>query len=239
MFRLFSAILYRIYLLFKLYHIIITIPVLYSSTVNRFPLWFPLLHCTQPSKRGGAGQTREEAAQGLSSSFFSNVVAAGWVCFAEASPSTPGSSWTTSSRPTAREAASSSSPTATEVSVCLWPAPCAVQLDSQLPPYMLAAAPHVRFLQYRSHDWVRLTKHCGCSQEMVRGCLASILGWSYLTAHTGRQICCARRWHRGVSIHWTGLLDWTTGMDYWTHPYACAIAVLRSVFHLFTPFWLL
>jgi len=22
----------------------------------------------------------------------------------------------------------------------------------------------------------------------------------------------------GVSIHWTGLLDWTTGLDYWTHP---------------------
>jgi len=21
-----------------------------------------------------------------------------------------------------------------------------------------------------------------------------------------------------VSIHWTGLLEWTTGMDYWTHP---------------------
>jgi len=29
-------------------------------------------------------------------------------------------------------------------------------------------------------------------------------------------------WHlyhlRGVSIHWTGLLEWTTGLDYWTHP---------------------
>ena len=22
----------------------------------------------------------------------------------------------------------------------------------------------------------------------------------------------------GVSIHWTGLLEWTTGLDYWTHP---------------------
>ena len=22
----------------------------------------------------------------------------------------------------------------------------------------------------------------------------------------------------GVTIHWTGLLDWTTGLDYWTHP---------------------
>ena len=22
----------------------------------------------------------------------------------------------------------------------------------------------------------------------------------------------------GVSIHWTGLAEWTTGMDYWTHP---------------------
>ena len=21
---------------------------------------------------------------------------------------------------------------------------------------------------------------------------------------------------KGVSIHWTGLLDWTTGLDYWT-----------------------
>ena len=21
---------------------------------------------------------------------------------------------------------------------------------------------------------------------------------------------------RGVSIHWTGLLDWNTGLDYWT-----------------------
>ena len=25
-------------------------------------------------------------------------------------------------------------------------------------------------------------------------------------------------WSVGVSIHWTGLLEWTTGMDYWTHP---------------------
>ena len=23
-------------------------------------------------------------------------------------------------------------------------------------------------------------------------------------------------WNWGVSIHWTGLLDWTTGLDYWT-----------------------
>ena len=22
--------------------------------------------------------------------------------------------------------------------------------------------------------------------------------------------------YRGVCIHWTGLLDWTTGLDYWT-----------------------
>ena len=22
--------------------------------------------------------------------------------------------------------------------------------------------------------------------------------------------------HTGVSIHWTGLLDWITGLDYWT-----------------------
>ena len=26
------------------------------------------------------------------------------------------------------------------------------------------------------------------------------------------QVVC----NRGVSIHWTGLLDWTTGLDYWT-----------------------
>ena len=24
--------------------------------------------------------------------------------------------------------------------------------------------------------------------------------------------------HQGVTIHWTGLLGWTTGLDYWTHP---------------------
>ena len=27
--------------------------------------------------------------------------------------------------------------------------------------------------------------------------------------------CLALSW--GVSIHWTGLLDWITGLDYWTH----------------------
>ena len=25
-------------------------------------------------------------------------------------------------------------------------------------------------------------------------------------------------WLVDVSIHWTGLLEWTTGVDYWTHP---------------------
>ena len=24
------------------------------------------------------------------------------------------------------------------------------------------------------------------------------------------------KWIKGVCIHWTGLLDWTTGLDYWT-----------------------
>ena len=23
-------------------------------------------------------------------------------------------------------------------------------------------------------------------------------------------------WHGAVTIHWTGLLDWNTGLDYWT-----------------------
>ena len=27
-------------------------------------------------------------------------------------------------------------------------------------------------------------------------------------------------WNWGVSIHWTGLLDWTTGLDYWTDLFA-------------------
>ena len=26
-----------------------------------------------------------------------------------------------------------------------------------------------------------------------------------------------RRSDKGVTIHWTGPLDWTTGLDYWTH----------------------
>ena len=35
------------------------------------------------------------------------------------------------------------------------------------------------------------------------------------------QELCHLCW--GVSIHWTGLLDWTTGLDYWTHPKFCGM----------------
>ena len=31
---------------------------------------------------------------------------------------------------------------------------------------------------------------------------------------------CENQLPAGVSIHWTGLLDWTTGLDYWTDIFA-------------------
>jgi len=31
--------------------------------------------------------------------------------------------------------------------------------------------------------------------------------------------------YKAVSIHWTGLLDWTTGLDYWTDLYPLNLAI--------------
>ena len=30
---------------------------------------------------------------------------------------------------------------------------------------------------------------------------------------------CIHNFKTGVSIHWTGLLDWITGLDYWTRKF--------------------
>ena len=30
------------------------------------------------------------------------------------------------------------------------------------------------------------------------------------------QACANQSFRMGVTIQWTGLLDWTTGLDYWT-----------------------
>ena len=35
-----------------------------------------------------------------------------------------------------------------------------------------------------------------------------------MTSIDGYLLC---GWKGGVSIHWTGSLDWITGLDYWTH----------------------
>ena len=41
------------------------------------------------------------------------------------------------------------------------------------------------------------------------------------SSHTGRRNLSSVQLALAVSIHWTGLLDWTTGLDYWTHPKWC------------------
>jgi len=45
----------------------------------------------------------------------------------------------------------------------------------------------------------------------------------------------------GVSIHWTGLLEWTTGLDYWTHPncYKYLLSVEQKLNVLIQPVTLL
>jgi hypothetical protein len=35
---------------------------------------------------------------------------------------------------------------------------------------------------------------------------------------SGRGEGAAPMLDMGVTIRWTGLLDWNTGLDYWTHP---------------------
>ena len=48
-----------------------------------------------------------------------------------------------------------------------------------------------------------------------------------LGSSTGKKIelfargLCVGYKVRAVLIHWTGLPDWTTGLDYWTHPKWC------------------
>jgi len=39
---------------------------------------------------------------------------------------------------------------------------------------------------------------------------------SFLDEFPEHFICPLWLSGRGVSIHWTGLLDWNTGLDYWT-----------------------
>ena len=34
----------------------------------------------------------------------------------------------------------------------------------------------------------------------------------------------------GVSIHWTGLLDWNTGLDYWTELFSFFVQVCVFIF---------
>ena len=48
-------------------------------------------------------------------------------------------------------------------------------------------------------------------------------------------------WLVGVSIHWTGLLEWTTGLDYWTHPncYKYLLSVEQNLNVLIQPVTLL
>ena len=45
----------------------------------------------------------------------------------------------------------------------------------------------------------------------------------------------------GVSIHWTGLLDWNTGLDYWTELFSffgqVSVFILERSLHVATPFY--
>jgi len=41
--------------------------------------------------------------------------------------------------------------------------------------------------------------------------------WAQQVSHTKPCLCTVSMdYNMGVSIHWTGLLDWNTGLDYWT-----------------------
>ena len=53
---------------------------------------------------------------------------------------------------------------------------------------------------------------------MIVVCGVSGLWCSYENNYKARTSCALQvGCQRVVSNHWTGLLDWTTGVDYWTH----------------------
>ena len=41
----------------------------------------------------------------------------------------------------------------------------------------------------------------------------------------------------GVSIHWTGILDWTTGLSYFPFLDKCLCLFLERSLHVATPFY--
>ena len=43
--------------------------------------------------------------------------------------------------------------------------------------------------------------------------------------------------NRGVSIHWTGILDWTTGLSYFPFMDKCLCLFLERSLHVATPFY--
>ena len=43
---------------------------------------------------------------------------------------------------------------------------------------------------------------------------------SYLVLKLENRMCGLPKSSQGVSIHYTGLLDWNTGLDYWTEVFS-------------------
>ena len=68
---------------------------------------------------------------------------------------------------------------------------------------------------YKNKVYIVSSRVC-CSKRMQINIYGSVVGVNKLNimCNSGKYLKCLQKW--GVCIRWTGLLDWTTGLDYWT-----------------------
>ena len=58
------------------------------------------------------------------------------------------------------------------------------------------------------------------STQFIQLQLVSVL--AMVTLEFSRTLKNVQRWSTGVTHHWTRLLDWHTGMEYWTNIFFCS-----------------